>query len=203
GGCDPKSSGVRCSMSDDGGRQVCFVDMPFRTKVDPRSGTEIDFDDIYECGIRPGIETTGLTAIRGDKERTGGIIHTAMFARLLLSEFVVADLTTANPNVFYELGVRHSARPYTTIPIFATVSGLPCDTGLVRAIPYDLEDGRLTEASASKLQSDLAGRIHGALEGPTTDDSPLFQLFHDFPGVELSDDIADTLKDRVEYAELF
>jgi hypothetical protein len=34
--------------------------------------------------------------VRRDEEQTGGIIHSAMFARLPLSHFVVADLTLAN-----------------------------------------------------------------------------------------------------------
>lgn len=49
--------------------------------------------------MKPAIEQCGLEPLRGDEESTGGIIHSAMFARLLLSEFVVADLTLANANV--------------------------------------------------------------------------------------------------------
>jgi len=127
-----------------GFRQICFVDMPFRKKTDPATGVEIDFDQIYEKGIKPAVEAAGLDCIRGDEERTGGIIHEVMFARLLLSDFVVADLTSANANVFYELGIRHTARPYSTIPIFAMVGNPPFDVNFLRAIPYELEDGRLT-----------------------------------------------------------
>jgi len=89
-------------------RQTCFVDMPFGKKVDPKTGVTVDFDQVFHQGIRPAVEAAGLQCIRGDQEETGGLIHTAMFARLLLAEFVVADMTTANPNVFYELGVRHA-----------------------------------------------------------------------------------------------
>jgi hypothetical protein len=64
-----------------------------------------------------------------------------MFARLLLAEFVVADLTLANPNVFYELGIRHAAKPFTTVPIYANVSALPFDVAPVRAVGYQLKKG--------------------------------------------------------------
>ena len=165
------------TMNQDPSRQVCFVDMPFGTKTDPRSGIEIDFDDVYERGIEPAIVGAGLEPIRGDRETTGGIIHTAMFARLLLSEFVLADLTAANPNVFYELGVRHTAKPYTTIPIFATLGAVPIDVSFVRAIPYDLVDGALTDESAAALRENIGTRIRSALTGPVSEDSPLFQLF--------------------------
>ncbi|MGD1967406.1 MAG: TRAFs-binding domain-containing protein [Desulfobacterales bacterium] len=184
-------------------RQLCFVDMPFGAKADPKTGTEIDFDQIYDEAIKPSAEESGLECIRGDEERTGGIIHRAMFARLLLCEFVIADLTTANPNVFYELGVRHAAKPYTTIPIFATIGDLPFDVSLVRAIPYDLENGQLTDAGAKKLKSELKSRIKRALEGPVAKDSPLFELFPEFPGIQVSHELTDVFRDRVEYSNEF
>ena len=101
-------------------KKLCFIDMPFGEKLDAKTGINVDFNQVYEQGIKPGVEQAGLSCLRGDHENTGGIIHTAMFARLLMSEFVVADLTTSNPNVFYELGIRHAAKPTTTIPIYAT-----------------------------------------------------------------------------------
>ncbi len=183
-------------------RALCFVDMPFGKKPDLASGTEIDFDQIYQAGIKPAIEDAGLEALRGDEERTGGIIHSAMFARLLLAEFVVADLTLANPNVFYELGIRHAAKPFATVPIFANVRALPFDVGLVRAIPYEIEKGRLTEESARKLRAELTGRLQEAAKGATAD-SPLFQLLPKFPGIDLPHDVTDAFQERVQHEERF
>lgn len=183
--------------------QLCFIDMPFGLKTDPKSGTEIDFDQIYQQAIRPAVEEAGLLCIRGDEERTGGIIHKPMFARLLLCEFVIADLTTANPNVFYELGIRHAAKPYTTIPLFATIGAPPFDVGFVRAIPYTLTKGKLTEDAAQALRQEIVRRIHRALEGPVAQDSPLFQLFQGFPGIEISHELTDVFRDRVQYSEKF
>lgn len=182
-------------------RQICFVDMPFGKKTDPKAGVEIDFDRIFEAGIKPAVEDAGLDCIRGDREETGGIIHTAMFARLLLAEFVVADMTSANPNVFYELGVRHAAKPYTTVPLFATISAPPFDVNLVRAIPYELKDGYLTDEAAEKLRAALRDRIRWALDGPVTNDSPLFQLFTAFPGIQMSHELTDVFRDRVAYSK--
>ena len=185
------------------GKSTCFIDMPFGKKSDPKSGIEVDFDQIYNEGIKPAVEAAGLECIRGDEERSGGIIHTAMFARLLLSEFVVADLTMGNPNVFYELGVRHTARPYTTIPIFATISELPFDVSLVRAIPYELENGQLSVQAKEALKTAIINRIESVLKGPLSKDSPLFQLFDNFPGIEMSHEVTDVFRDRVEYSEEF
>ena len=98
--------------------------MPFGQKSDLKSGVVVDFDQIYNEAIKPAIEQCGLEAHRGDEERTGGIIHNAMIARLLLLEFVVADPTLTNANVFYELRIRHAAKSFTTVPILANVSTL-------------------------------------------------------------------------------
>ena len=170
-------------------KAACFVDMPFGKKSDLASGVEIDFDRIYSAAIEPAILAVDLEPIRGDRERTGGIIHAPMFGRLLLSDFVIADLTLANPNVFYELGIRHTARPYTTVPIFAAIHPLPFDVALVRSIPYDLEKGMLTDAAAAKLQADLTARLREAIRGGASQDSPLFQLIPKFPRIDLPHEV--------------
>ena len=126
-----------------------------------------------------------------------------MFARLLLAEFVVADLTLANANVFYELGIRHAAKPFTTVPIFANLSALPFDVALVRALGYQLENGKLTETSAQKFRTELAKRLRAAIDGAATNDSPSFQLIPKFPGIDLPDEVAETFKDRIRQAEEF
>jgi len=114
-------------------KPLCFVLMPFGAKKDPAGGPDIDFDAIYEKAIQPAVESAGMECIRADEERTGGIIHKPMFERLLLCDFAVADLTTANPNVFYELGIRHAARPATTLAIFAKNTRLPFDVNSASA----------------------------------------------------------------------
>jgi hypothetical protein len=146
-------------------KAMCFVDMPFGKKQDLASRTEIDFDHIYNTAIKPAIKEAGLEAIRDDEERNGGIIHIAMFARLLLSEYVIADMTLANPNVFYELGIRHAAKPYKTVPIFANVYPLPFDITMVRSIPYNLENCILTEKGAENLRYELKKRLDQAIHG--------------------------------------
>src|SRR5690606_39519230 len=77
-----------------------------------------------------------MQAIRADQENVDGIIHKPMYERLILSDYAIADLTTANANVFYELGVRHSVKPFTTISLFAMGSVLPFDVNFLRGMPY-------------------------------------------------------------------
>src|SRR6184192_3826546 len=116
---------------------LCFVLMPFSTKPDA-TGLLIDFDAVYQQLIAPAIRSAQLEPLRADEEMSGGIIHKPMFERLILCEFAVADLTTANANVFYELGVRHAVRPWSTVLIYAQGGRLPFDVAPQRALPYEL-----------------------------------------------------------------
>jgi hypothetical protein len=59
--------------------------------------------------------------VRADEEMADGIIQKPMFERLILCEYAVADLTAANANVFYALGVRHAVRPGCTDRNFGTI----------------------------------------------------------------------------------
>jgi hypothetical protein len=184
-------------------RAVCFVDMPFGKKSDLASGVEVDFDHIYESAIRPAIVDCNLEPVRGDQERTGGIVHVPMFGRLLLSDYVVADLTLSNANVFYELGIRHTARPFTTVPIYATIHSLPFDVSLVRAIPYSLDNGKLTDEAAKNLRVDLSKRLEDAKRGAASTDSPLFQLIAKFPKIDLPHEVTEIFQDFVRHSEEF
>jgi len=102
-------------------KPLCFVVMPFGLKKDAE-GNEIDFDTIYQEFIHLAIENADLQPIRADEETVNGIIHKPMYERFILSDYVVADLTTAN--VFYDLGVRYS-KPFTCITIFEKDAKLP------------------------------------------------------------------------------
>ncbi|MDL1893462.1 tetratricopeptide repeat protein, partial [Sphingobacteriales bacterium CHB3] len=81
-----------------------FVAMPFGVKEG------IDFNKVYSDLIKPALESAGFDVFRADEEIRGGNIRTDMFQELLLADLVVADLSIDNPNVWYELGVRHALR---------------------------------------------------------------------------------------------
>lgn len=181
-------------------RQLCFVLMPFGTKPDGSGGT-IDFDAVYNQVIKPAIDDAELDPLRADEEMSGGIIHKPMFERLLFCPFAVADLTTANANVFYELGVRHTARPWSTVLLFAAGGRLPFDVGMLRALPYRIAAGG-APADAASARNALAQRLivakAEAAETITgTPDSPLFQLIEKFPDVDHTK--TDVFRDRVDY----
>jgi tetratricopeptide (TPR) repeat protein len=168
--------------------------MPFGRKLDA-TGTSIDFDAVYEQLIAPAIRRAKLDPIRADEEMTGGIVHKPMYERLILCEYAVADLTFANANVFYELGVRHAVRPYTTVLIFASGSRLPFDLALDRGLPYSLSPlGEPTDVEATSQR--LADRLIAARDASV--DSPIFQLIEGFPEIDRLK--TDVFRDRERYS---
>lgn len=185
-------------------RPLCFVLMPFGRKKDPTTGLDIDFDRIYETAIRPGIETADMLPIRADEERTGGVIHKPMFERLMLCDYAVADLTSANANVFYELGVRHAVRPATTLTIFARQQPIPFDVNYLRSLPYDLgQRNRFGSREAADLQRMLTKRLEELRAVRLEDavaDSPVFQLLQDYAPPEIARLKTDVFRERARYA---
>jgi hypothetical protein len=118
---------------------LCFVLMPFGNKES--NGIIMNFDSIYKEVIKPSILDAGLEPIRADEEIVGGIIHKPMFERLMLCDYAICDLTTANANVFYELGIRHAIRPYSTVLICAKGNQqLPFDIRTLRVLYYPIKE---------------------------------------------------------------
>jgi tetratricopeptide (TPR) repeat protein len=180
-------------------KPFCFVLMPFGTKIDD-GGRPIDFDRVYSDIIRPACELADLDPIRADEETAGGFIHKPMFERLMQCDYAVADLTTANPNVFYELGVRHGIRPYSTVVIFGKGMRLPFDLAPLRGLPY-LLDAHGQPESAAVDRDALAERLRASRDA--VEDSPLFQLIDNWPRPEIARLKTDSFRDVVEYSRKY
>lgn len=177
-------------------KPLCFVIMPFGKKKDV-DGKEIDFDKIYKSLIYPAIAKADMEPIRADEETVNGIIHKPMYERLILCDYSIADLTTANANVFYELGIRHAVKPYTTITIFASGSKLPFDLNAVRCLSYIYKKKKLTNVE-NDIES-LTKKLKNAKKRKDTD-SPVYQLVD---GIAFQNSVAhqktDIFRNQVEY----
>ena len=170
--------------------------MPFGKKPDA-AGLVIDFDAVYKDLIIPAVERANLEPMRADEEMAGGIIHKAMFERLVLCEYAVADLTTANANLFYGLGVRHAVRPWSTVSIFAEGARLPFDVASMRALPYRLNHSGLP-ADAEATRAAIAKRLREARN--TMVDSPVFQLVEGMRPPKIDHAKTDVFREHVEYS---
>jgi hypothetical protein len=113
----------------------------------------------------------------------------------------VADITGANPNVYYELGIRHAMRPRSTAILFAEGTTLPFDIALLRGIMYR------TDAGGAPLEPELCAsritaQLRAAKENPH-DDSPLYQLLEYMPRFEVDHSKTDLFRDRFNYSKQY
>jgi tetratricopeptide (TPR) repeat protein len=178
-------------------KPLCFVLMPFGRKQDT-TGRMVDFDAVYREIIAPAVTAADLDPIRADEEQVGGTIHKPMFERLMLCEFAVADVTGANPNVYYELGVRHAIRPRSTVILFAQGTVLPFDIALLRGVAYQ------TDASGNPTAPEQhIGTIATYLRSARQDhhiDSPVFQFVDYAQPLEVDHAKTDLFRKQVDYS---
>lgn len=116
--------------------QHVFVAMPFGRKQD------VDFDAVYAEWLSPALREAGFEVFRADEERRAGDIRSDMFQELLLADLVVVDLTLDNPNVWYELGVRHALRARGVLLVQSERGYQPFDIYTERKLRYRIRDGR-------------------------------------------------------------
>ena len=169
-------------------KPLCFVLMPFGVKSDG-NGQTIDFNTVYNSIFVPAIEKAGFKSIRADEEGVGGSIHKPMFERLMICDYALADLTTNNANVFYELGIRHAFRPHSTVITFNAGSVLPFDVAPLRGLPYQLNSPDQAIAALSERLIDARA---------SRDDSPIYQLVDNIPRIKVNASSAEVFFERIE-----
>ncbi len=179
---------------------LCFVLMPFGRKTDA-AGRVTNFDSVYEKLIAPAVEAAGLEPIRADEEKIGGTIHKPMYERLMLCHYAVADITGANPNVFYELGIRHALRPASTVILFVEGTVIPFDIALVRGIAYRTDGAGEPVGPEGPIQA-ITEHLRAARENPHFD-SPIFQLLDDLPHTQIDHSKTDAFREQVDYSKRY
>lgn len=117
------------------GQDTCFVVSPIG---EPGTERYAKFKEVLEYVIKAAVKASGynLRVLRADDiDRAGSFIKDILDS-LYNSHVVIADLTEQNPNVFYELGVRHALSP-RTILIAQSLDDIPSDLREYRTIVYD------------------------------------------------------------------
>ena len=84
-------------------KKICFVIMGFGKKTDYASGRTLDLDMTYKNIIKPAVIEAGFECVRADEIQDSGLIDKSMYALLIQSDLVVADISTYNPNAIHEL----------------------------------------------------------------------------------------------------
>lgn len=150
-------------MNVTGPRPFVFVLMPF----------EKSFDDIYHLGIKETCDKAGSYAERVDEQTYDGTITQRIYNQIAKADFIVADMTGRNANVFYETGYAHALNKRVILL-----------TQNAEHIPFDLRDRPhiVYNNSIRTLQDELFKWLRWAIENPIEDIhllSPPIQFYID------------------------
>lgn len=177
----------------------CFVAMPIKSEA---SAEYSHFKALYEEIIRPTIVALDYDVTRSDEIQKAGAITKDIVLHLAEVDLVVVDLTDLNPNVFYELGVRHSLRGQGTVMI---VDELRTDN-----IPFDLSAYRVIKFRGDlpgfgKLRRELIAFVHQLrADKPSLRDNPVHDWLPSLPmnALEAASGTAEgSLRERLANAE--
>ena len=102
-----------------------------------KPAVNISFDEVYDLLIKPALTKAGCMPFRADQEQGAGDIRTDMYFELVTADVIVADISILNPNVFYELGVRHGVAPRGVLMIHGGWTRRPFDVAPDRTFDYD------------------------------------------------------------------
>ena len=143
-------------MSD---KSSAFVIMPF----------DEEFETIYTDFIKPVLEETGFSVERADDIESQQNILKDIVEKIAKSDIIVADLTSVNPNVFYELGLAHAFRKQVIL-ITQSIDEVPFDLKSYRLLAYSTHFAHIDKAK-KQLARYAGGFLNGDIQfgSPVTD----------------------------------
>ena len=122
--------------------------------------------------MEPALESFGFRVIRADAIEKPGLITKQVIEYLLKSRLVVADLSFHNPNVFYELAIRHAAR-LPTVQIIRSQDKIPFDVNQNRTVQIDCSTIYSLIPQIESYRSQISNHVRRALEDPDSSDNPI------------------------------
>ena len=118
------------------------------------------------------MEPFKLTVIRADGIDKPGVITKQVIEYLLKSRLVIVDLSHHNPNVFYELAIRHMMR-LPVVQIIRTADKIPFDINQMRTVTIDDSDIYSLVPKIESYRSEISTQIRRVLDDPDAVDNPI------------------------------
>ncbi len=130
---------------------LCFVLMPFKPL----------FNEYYTDIIKPAVKDAGLNALRSDEIYGTKPVIRDIWEQIWKARIVVADVTTKNPNVNYELGICHTLG-VPTVLITQDMEDVPFDYKYRRCVVYSKEKPNWGD----KLRRDITETLKAVFAEP-------------------------------------
>jgi hypothetical protein len=148
-----------------GYESTCF----YVTPIGEEGSTARLHSDLFLSHIvEPALEEFKLRVVRADQIGEPGLITRQIFEYIFKSRLVIADLSFHNPNVFYELAVRHMLKK-PVVQITQVGDKIPFDLNQVRTIIVDNTSIYSLIPKLELYRSEIATQVRKALEGESAD----------------------------------
>ncbi len=175
----------------------CFVVMGFGIKTDLATGRQLDLNKTYKVLIKPVVESKNLICVRADEILHSGPIDLYMYQQLLDADIVIADISTANVNAFYELGIRHALRQRTTIVISEDKFAYPFDLNHIKIASYTHLGSAIDYEEVERFRKVLGDTIDAVLKLQDPD-SPVYTHLQELIPPSMQKKVAKALEQLEE-----
>ena len=149
--------------------KICFYITPIGEE---NSEYRRHADFMMEYIIKPAVAEFGLTVVRADQMGKPGMIGKQVIEHILNGRLVIADLSFHNPNVFYELCLRHATR-LPTVQIKRTVDTIPFDLNQYLTISIETRDPYTLMPKIQTYTAEVANQVRRALQDSESGDNPI------------------------------
>jgi hypothetical protein len=167
-----------------GNNKNCFVIIGYGKKTSYLNGKarELDLDQTYTILIKPVFDALGIPCYRAIDKNTNGSIDKLMLKEIKDAYIALADISTLNANVMWELGVRHALKPHHTIMICekAQMSAIPFDVNSFVIHAYTHSEEGIPYLEVDRFRKYLTETIVKIMDhNPPLSDSPVFTFLED------------------------
>ncbi|WP_322051335.1 hypothetical protein [Paraburkholderia bannensis] len=157
-------------------KNVCF----YITPIGSEDSLERRHADLFMSSlVEPALEELGLTVVRADHIGEPGMITSQVLEYLKRSKLAIADLSYLNPNVFYEVALRHALR-LPVVQIIRKADRLPFDVNQARTLVFDTSDIYSLVPRLQTYRAEIANQARKALEDPESVGNPVSIFYPDF-----------------------
>lgn len=171
GSTSPVTDGTSTQVADFD--KICFYITPIGDEAtEQRSHSDLFLASIVE----PALEAFDLTVVRADKIDKPGMITKQIIDYLINSRLVIVDLSFHNPNVFYELAIRHMMKK-PVVQITRRSEAIPFDINSMRTIVIDTATIYTLVPKLELHRSEIANQVRRALENPDVADNPISMYY--------------------------
>ena len=157
-------------------QNICF----YITPIGSEDSAERKHADLFMSSlVQPALEELGLTVVRADQIGEPGMITTQVLEYLKRARLAIADLSYLNPNVFYEVALRHALR-LPVVQLIRKADRLPFDVNQSRTLVFDTTDIYSLIPKLQTYRAEIASQARKALEDPESVGNPVSVFYPDF-----------------------